>query len=182
MLGYTADDVKAYADQARSYGLSEEVLTKKASSLPYSDFTFLSYSTRDSDQLPGTIQFLASHGAVVYVDKGDARLPQPPSVATAQILKNEILKSRGIVVLVSENSKGSSWVPWELGLADVLKHREGVALLPLSNSRAEPVWASQEYLGLYPRIGYEQGQQIWVVYDESARTSMPLTAWLKKRF
>ena len=84
-------------------------------------FTFVSYSSKDSEYLPYVLKILVNHGANPYIDKGDERLPIPPSSKTAEVLKDTIKKSKKMVVFVTSNSKDSKWIPWELGLGDGMK-------------------------------------------------------------
>ena len=48
---------------------------------------FLSYSSGDRVLITGVLDFLEDQGAAVYVDVHDQRLPRPPSVHTANILR-----------------------------------------------------------------------------------------------
>lgn len=144
--------------------------------------TFLSYSSKDSKYVPYVIKILESHGAKVYIDKGDDRLPNPPSVKTAAILKSSIHKCKKMVVFVTTNSKDSKWIPWELGLGDGTKTYDNVALFPSAENSYETTWLSQEYLGLYKRIvwgkinGYDK--ELWMVYNHHDNTATPLKDWL----
>ena len=95
---------------------------------------------------------LESHGAAVYVDKKDGSLPPYTDKSTAKILKNRISESQKFVLLASEQSKDSRWVPWELGLADGYKGLGNVAIFPAVESKGRDAWTNWEYLGLYDRI------------------------------
>jgi len=144
---------------------------------------FLSHSSKDKDILPSIINFLSLFGVNVYIDKADKELPKETSTETGEILKNRIREAKKFVVLVSPNSKDSKWIPWELGIADVTKKIENVAILPrVQNISAD--WPKQEYLGLYPRIVNSnfQGQStpVWMVYDHHSNTGIELGEWLKK--
>lgn len=143
----TIDEVKGFVGTL----LERQTLMKAAASKSEKD-TFLSHSSKDNDLVPGVALVLQNHGGQVYVDLGDDRLPEPPSVDTAQVLRDTIREMRRFVVLVSPNSKGSIWIPWELGLADGQKSTAAVALFPVVQKTTETKWAEQEYLGLYRRI------------------------------
>lgn len=112
----------------------------------------MSHSSKDAEYLPGVINLLENHGASVYCDLGDNRLPDNPNPETAAILKNQIKVSRKLVVFVTTNSKDSKWVPWELGIGDESLSTNNVALLPAATYNYEQSWAQQEYLGLYRHI------------------------------
>ena len=145
--------------------------------------TFLSHSSKDNDLVPGAVIILENHGGKVYVDLGDERLPQNPSVETAQILRNTVRDMRRFVLLISPNSKESTWIPWELGLADGQKGVPTVALFPVVQYTTETRWTEQEYLGLYRRIvwGKMEGHEkpLWMVYDHHTNTASTLSEWLR---
>jgi hypothetical protein len=144
---------------------------------------FLSYSSKDSELIPFIIKVLRGHGGLPYIDKGDERLPKPPSVETAKVLKDTIKVCKRLVVFVTTNSKESKWVPWELGLGDGAKNNYDIAIFPTAENAYETSWIDQEYLGLYSRIvwgrmvGYEK--EIWMVYDHKNHTATSLDKWLK---
>lgn len=151
---------------------------------PYKPSVFLSHSSKDELKLPFVISFLESYGVKVYIDKNDPRLPKETSPETARILKSNIKKCNKFVLLVSENSKDSRWIPWELGLADISKTTSNVALLPIANDYFQATWTKQEYLGLYDRIskgGHKSyNNEIWMVHDYRNNTGVELGEWLKR--
>lgn len=144
--------------------------------------TFLSHSSKDGELLGGAILLLKTHGATVYVDKKDPELPPYTNKETAAGLKSRIHQSKKFVLLASENSKDSRWVPWELGIADGYKGLSRVAVLPAVESQHKAAWADWEYLGLYDRIvwGNLQGEseKVWMVLDARAKTATKLSVWL----
>ena len=143
---------------------------------------FLSYSSKDEDSIPWIVSLLVSHGANPYIDKGDARLPKPPSIETATILKERINSCPKLVVFVTKNTKDSIWVPWELGIADGSKGNSNIAIFPVGENSYEKDWIEQEYLGLYQRIvkGKLQGydNELWMVYSHWNNTASRLQDWL----
>jgi hypothetical protein len=110
-------------------------------------------------------------------------LPENPSLETAAILRSTVKEMRRFVLLISPNSKGSTWIPWELGLADGEKGVANVALFPSVNSVTETKWTEQEYFGLYSRIvwgklkGYDK--ELWMVWDHHTNTAETLSKWLR---
>lgn len=173
----------------RAQAASTTGLVKAAASREYAYRNcFLSHSSQDVNQLPGAIALLTNHGGRVYIDKGDPRLPQSTSPETARILRDTVRQLPRFVLLVSESSKDSSWIPWELGLADGHKNSwaakvpSDVALLPTALNNTHPTWAEQEYLGLYRRIVFgkhaDYPQEIWMVWDQHANTATALSDWL----
>ena len=116
MVGFTTfEDLKRFNDKLT---LNEKAVLKSNSSAKSNKDTFLSHSSKDAEYLPGVINLLENHGASVYCDLGDNRLPDNPNPETAAILKNQIKVSRKLVVFITTNSKDSKWVPWELGIGD----------------------------------------------------------------
>lgn len=173
----TIDEVKGFVGTLEE----RQTITKAAASKSEKTtlFSFIE-GKRSGSRCSG---YLKNHGARVYVDLGDDRLPEPPSVETAQVLRGTISQMRRFVLLVSPNSKGSIWIPWELGLADAQKSTAAVALFPVVQKVSETKWAEQEYLGLYRRIvwGPLQGhdKNVWMVYDHHTNTADHLTKWLR---
>lgn len=151
---------------------------------PYTPSVFLSHSSKDELKLPFVISFLENYGVKVYIDKNDPRLPKETSPETAQMLKDNIKKCNKFILLVSENSKDSRWIPWELGLADIAKTTSNVALLPIANDYFQATWTKQEYLGLYDRISKGRhtsyNNEIWMVHDYINNTGVELGTWLKR--
>jgi len=145
--------------------------------------TFLSHSSKDADYLPGVIKLLENHGASVYCDLNDDRMPENPNPETAAIIKQQIKESRRLVVFVTINTKDSKWVPWELGIGDSELAPDNVALLPTASTSGDQAWARQEYLGLYRHIvwGQMQGvsESIWMVYDYRKNTATKLSEWCR---
>lgn len=179
MRYFNENDVKKYD---KTLIMESYTFEKKAS---YQSFdVFLSHSSKDKYELPSVINFLTEYGVNVYIDKSDKELPKKTSPETGEILKNRISESKKFIILVSPNSKESKWIPWELGLADVKKKIENIALLPIVQTHSNSNWAEQEYLGLYPRIVFEKfkGEQnpVWMVLNHHLNSGIELGKWLKK--
>ena len=130
------------------------------------------------------IHILENHGARVYVDRDDNRLPEKPSSETGHILRETIQACRKLVVFVTTNSKDSRWVPWELGYGDGQKTAWHVCLFPSAEHTWETSWAGQEYLGIYDRIvwgklaGYEDNP--WMVLNHHENTAVRLSEWISR--
>ncbi len=175
----TLDEMSKYIN--KNFDNSLQLLTE-SSLQSYLPFTFVSYSSKDSKYLPYVLKILVNHGANPYIDKGDERLPNPPSIKTAEVLKNTIKKSKKMVVFVTSNSKDSKWIPWELGLGDGMKTKEHIVIFPSAEKSYETEWIEQEYLGLYKRIVYGKLQNydndVWMVYDSKSNIGIELSRWL----
>lgn len=181
MIQYiTKSELRSFANKLN---INEQVsLRKSAASRNMSGATFLSHSSKDNDLVVGAIRVLEGHGARVYVDEIDPEMPPYTTEETAGLLKSRIRQTKRFVLLASNNSKDSRWVPWELGVADGYKGLAKIALFPASESSQEKVWASWEYLGLYHRIvwGDLKGhqQRVWMVLDEKRNAATELSQWL----
>jgi hypothetical protein len=78
-------------------------------------------------------------------------MPAITSAETADKIKRKIKDLDKFVVLLTENSKNSKWVPWELGYADGVKNYGDIAIFPVLRSRFGN-FDGVEYMGLYPQI------------------------------
>lgn len=178
----TFDEMKSYVN--KKFNDSMLIMENSLSIENYKPYTFVSYSSKDINKLPYVLKILKNHGATPYIDKGDDRLPSPPSVETAEILKDTITKSKRMVVFVTTNSKDSNWIPWELGLGDGSKTNNHIAIFPSAEKSYDTEWLEQEYLGLYKRIVYgkleKHEKEVWMVYDFQENTATELSKWLNE--
>lgn len=174
MRYFNESDVKNYSE--RKSVILENCDINKASYISSIYSVFLSHSSKDKPSLKGVIAFLKSFGADVYIDLNDITLPAKPSTETAQKLKVQMKKCSKVIVLVSENSRNSKWIPWEVGLADMDKTPKKIALLPKTEYE-EAEWPKQEYMGLYNCIIYYGG--LWYVQDAETGYKTLLETWLK---
>jgi hypothetical protein len=167
---------------AESMPINEQASIRRSASLRSpSGSIFLSHSSKDVDITIGAIQILENHGAKVYVDEIDPEMPPYTSAETAAKLKSRIKESKRFVMLASEASKDSRWVPWELGIADGYRGLSQIALFPAVDDAAHTGWTSWEYLGLYRRIvwGIIKGSDpAWIVWNEDENSAIPLKRWL----
>lgn len=143
---------------------------------------FLSHSKSDEAALPGAVGLFERAGARVYVDVADQTL-RPGDPATAGRLRSVVQACRRLVVLATENTSSSRWIPWEMGLADGSAGPTQVAVFPLkASASASEFWAKQEYFELYARIEHVQLQgdraADWAVRDPLDGKYWTLTQWL----
>jgi hypothetical protein len=176
----TFSDLKRFTNQLP---INEQLVLKTTASAKSAKDTFLPHSSKDSEYLPGVIKLLSNHGASVYCDLDDERMPDAPNPRTAELIKSQIKKSSRLVVFITTNSKDSKWVPWELGIGDTSLSADNVALLPVSQNSYEQLWAKQEYLGLYRHIvhGKIEGEPnpLWIAYDYRNNTATKLSEWCR---
>lgn len=168
--------------EIRNIQLSESETRMIKSEASFRNTVFLSHSSKDDLHVEGVRRFLIKLGVNVYVDNGDHRLPINPSPQTAKILRDEIKKADRLIVLVSANSATSGWIPWELGMGDGHKGIGNLALLPITASGTEEIWATREYLGLYPVIKSGEVQNYtgtqWYVQPSPGQPVRFLKDWL----
>ncbi|MCU0612681.1 MAG: toll/interleukin-1 receptor domain-containing protein, partial [Candidatus Eisenbacteria bacterium] len=138
---------------------------------------FLSHCSKDDEMVPGVVDLLEQHGASVYADDFDQRLPDPPNPATAAVLRSEIQGCPRLVVLATENCHKSRWIPWELGLGDGFHNVPPNAILPATETGSMPPWIRTEYFHLYPKIVKLAG--LWVVTLPSGPEWLSLHDWLR---
>lgn len=160
----------------RASSLRRDQLLQEAKASTPSTVVFLSHSSKDDSLVPGVVAFFRKFNAGVYADDFDKRLPNPPSTATAIILKGEIRKLPRLVALATPNSYTSRWIPWELGLADGFRGIPPNAILPITQEGQIPPWLTTEYLHLYPKVVNINGS--WMVTDPRGGTSWALNNWL----
>jgi hypothetical protein len=158
-------------------------IVRKAEARSPAGSSFLSHSTKDADLLPGVIAILERHGAVVYVDKKDESLPPTTDRETASILKSRIKQCKKFILLTTNNSKDSRWMPWELGLADGYRETSNVAVFPSVDSADDHMWSEREYLGIYNRVVFGKHRSyptsIFMVWNQDDNTGTELSVWLR---
>ena len=135
---------------------------------------FLSHSHKDKSLIEPAVAFLRSQGVKIYVDWMDEGMPDTVSGETAKKLKDRIKQQKKFLVLVTENSKDSRWVPWELGYADSTKGMDHIAALPVADNSD---FTHNEYLNIYPKIVVLN--DVWKVYQADPPAMRDLTEWLR---
>lgn len=135
---------------------------------------FLSHSHQDTDLVEATVRFFASRRVHLYVDWLDPKMPEVTDPNTALELKKRIRSLRRFVVLVTDRSSASRWVPWELGYADGVKREHDIAVFPVPNATTQPI---AEYIGIYSRI--EMVGNNAVVIPPQRGAPVMLDSWLR---
>lgn len=161
----------------RQKNLERKMLTAKTT-------VFLSHSHKDADIVESAVAFLLAVGVLVYVDSLDPTMPQTTSVETAAKVKDRIVECQKFVVLLSENSKDSKWVPWELGYADGKKANRNIAVMPIKRSSytSDSEFNGLEYMGLYQRISIgtlkSTGREVPSIFPPDATGGSTVEDWL----
>ncbi len=135
---------------------------------------FLSYSHYDKKWAHAVSLMLEMVDGDLYVDLRDDSLPRDTDSGTADILRERIREADKFLLLVTDKTKESAWVPWELGIADGLKGREQVAVLPLSSAHD---FKGQEYIERYNRIE-TSGRDILTLYNTRSGTAQVFSHWI----
>lgn len=162
--------------------ISQKNLERKA--LGSKTTVFLSHSHKDADIIESAIAFLLSVGVLVYVDWLDPTMPQTTSGETATKVKNKIVECQKFVVLLSENSKDSKWVPWELGYADGEKANQDIAIMPIKRSfyTSDAEFNGLEYMHLYRRITIgtleATGREVPSIFPPDMTSGTTVESWL----
>ena len=78
---------------------------------------FISHQKKDSDVANTVAEYLLNAGIDIYFDQYDKSIDRsdPHSVVTA--IRRGIENSSHMLVIFSQNTFGSMWVPWEIGYA-----------------------------------------------------------------
>ena len=164
------EDLDEYADRKLN-----EVANSFSSNKSYD--IFLSHSVRDAPAILALTRFIESQGFSVYVDWiVDKQLDRSNvTTSTAEVVRQRLKSCKSFLMALTSNSTKSSWVQWELGLADGQKNGK-VAIVPLvRDNDSNPNFYKQEYLGLYPYIDYA-GNSIYV----NGNKYVSLKEWLNK--
>lgn len=171
-------------DELRSYSKkSEAVAFFESASKQFGKTVFLSHSSKDHEFLPGVVLILENHGGRVYVDERDTALTGANGYEAATRLRDVVKSCRKFVLFVTERTKDSKWIPWELGLGDGNKNPDNVALFPSAEHVNRQAWSEQEYLGLYHRIiwgNFVDKCPEWLVLDHRQNSAVSLYDWLRR--
>ncbi|HUI90624.1 MAG TPA: TIR domain-containing protein [Chitinivibrionales bacterium] len=131
---------------------------------------FISHSYQDKKTIFGIYKELTSLGYSIYVDWiVDKELDRDNvTKETAQLLRTRMKQSKSMFYAISNNSKTSKWMPWELGYFD--GHNGKVAVFPVLEDN-ELTFNPPAYLRLYPLVDKAQakgtGQEfLWINYDK----------------
>jgi hypothetical protein len=162
-------------DSTRIVRLNETL--EKSASLIGDINVFLSHSHHDEDLIEEARLLLADQGVKCYIDRNDSNMPKKTSHETARLLKQKIEKCNKFIILASNNSLNSKWVPWELGYADNIKGLNNIAILAIADNFGQ--WKGSEYMGLYSTIEKSNNGNLGVFLPQINQGST-LKKWLKQ--
>ena len=89
----------------------------------------LSYKHADQSTAWGLAKDLDQKGRRVFIDVHDDTLA-PAQTDLDDALVTAISKSDTMIIIVSDGTQGSWWVPWEIGVSDALPQTEGHVQAP----------------------------------------------------
>lgn len=141
-----------------------------------SNSIFLSHSHKDRELVLSTKHFLEAQGIDVYVDWLDDGMPEETSAETAMLIKDKIGINKKFAVIVTENSKASKWVPWELGFADKSKTLDHVLIVPVSETERE--FTGVEYMRIYYSLEFYNNK--WIAWRADPASIVELTDWIRR--
>ncbi|MFW0695761.1 toll/interleukin-1 receptor domain-containing protein [Aliarcobacter butzleri] len=169
--GFFSEELKSESGLNSDFESLEE-----ATSHALSCDTFFAHSSDDIELIKEIIEYFYLLGAKPYIDKDDMELPEHTNIDTAKKLKSNIEACKRFVIVVTYNSINSKWVPWELGVADMLKSYQNVAILPIEGENVSESFIGNEYLGIYKQIREKNGKL--VVYNPENNKTTSIEEWL----
>lgn len=170
----TKNNLYNYSRESRSFSLNESINEVRNKSKISTDVTiFLSHKHSEKKELESVIQLLKSLRVNIYVDWMDEGMPKTTSGITATRIKQKIRSSNKFILLATEDAISSKWCNWELGIGDVHKFKDDIAIFPIKNNYSN--YSGSEYLEIYPSIELENG--IYYVVNPD-RTKNRLISWL----
>jgi hypothetical protein len=122
---------------------------------------FLSHKHKDIEEVKeatGVIEMLQNFGVKVYIDSMDNKMPNQTTGETAARIKEVIKYCDKFILLATAKAIESYWCNWELGIGDVHKFQNHIAILPVKEKgEYDYQYKGNEYMQIYPHIDYRDG-------------------------
>jgi len=122
---------------------------------------FLSHKHKDLEEVKeaaGVIEMLQDLGVKVYIDSMDNKMPNQTTGETAARIKEVIKYCDKFILLATAKAIESYWCNWELGIGDVHKFQNHIAILPVKEKgEFDYQYKGNEYMQIYPHIDYRDG-------------------------
>ncbi len=134
----------------------------KSVARPASGITvFLSHKHNELDlsELEGIIEMLRKFSVIPYIDSMDNAMPEHTCAETAKRIKDVIQYCDKFILLATNSAIESYWCNWEVGIGDVHKYKQNIALLPMKDNNS--LYKGNEYLKLYSSIEYFDGTRFY---------------------
>lgn len=141
----------------------------------YKRKVFLSHRHKDKEVVRKVIGFLNDLNSEVYIDWLDHSMPEKTNAETAKKIKQSIKDCDKFILLATENSLESKWIPWELGIGDILKGIDKIAILPIT--RLDKNWPEREYYQIYGTIETST-KNYWCYFPPDESTGKHINVWL----
>lgn len=121
---------------------------------------FISHSHDDLDigEIDGILGMLKRYNIVPFIDSMDKNMPPVTCADTAKRIKEVIQFCEKFILIATNNAIESYWCNWEVGIGDVHKYKDHIAILPIKERAQRPdQYKGNEYLNLYSSIEYFDG-------------------------
>ena len=123
-------------------------------------------------------EFFDVQGIDIKIDWLDPDMNQVTIEETTYKIRQYIRNSDKFILIASESSKQSLWIPWELGFADGVKGLIDIAILPITYN--ENKWKDREYYNIYDFLRYDEYERLSLCNHEGLRI-MSLIQWINKK-
>lgn len=123
-------------------------------------------------------EFFNVEGIDIKIDWLDPDMPQVTDKETTYKIRQYIMNWDKFILIASENSKKSLWIPWELGFADGVKGLIDIAILPITYN--ENKWKDREYYNIYNFLRYDEDEKLSLCNHRGVRI-MSLLQWINKK-
>ena len=145
----TENKIKDSLNEVKSFSAKSAYSTKPT--------VFLSHKHDDLEDVRGVIGVLESLGAKVYIDSMDNKMPNETNGDTAKRIKEVIKYCNKFILLATDKAIESYWCNWELGIGDVHRFRQHIAILPMKEKNTNDyTYKGNEYMQIYPRIEHKE--------------------------
>ena len=145
----TEAKIKNSLNEVKSFSAKSAYSTKPT--------VFLSHKHDDLEDVRGVIGELESLGVKVYVDSMDNKMPNETNGDTAKRIKEVIKYCNKFILLATDKAIESYWCNWELGIGDVHRFRQHIAILPMKEKNTNDyTYKGNEYMQIYPRIEHKE--------------------------
>lgn len=158
---------------------------------------FISHKHEELDlgELDGVLEMLGSYNIIPYIDSMDVNMPNETCAETAARLKQVIQYCDKFILLATNKAIESYWCNWEVGIGDVHKYKNNIAILTIKDKGQYDInYKGNEFLQLYSSIeyfngtsSYRNGQPISAGYYVRTPKSelyniLPLHEWLNQQY
>lgn len=144
--------------RAEEYRLNAQVLMKAYTTHTEQSEVFLSYRGPDRDTSLQLAAYLDRQGRYVFIDVHDGTLA-PDVTDIDKALVTAIQRSETMVIVVSGQTQGSWWVPWEIGVSTPFGKPRAMYKPPAGKTLPD-------YLERLPRLPTPESVNEWVVSNQ----------------